>query len=334
MSANALKDKTPLVSIVVPMYNVGSFSIPCVKSLAAQTYPNIEVLIIDDGSTDNTMRLVEKAVGDNRRFKIMHKKNGGLSSARNYGNERSSGDYIMYVDGDDMIDSSAVDQMVGAAMSFNVPFVVGSFEKTPPLETYEMEKGASFEVETGRERLRKLLLLRGESGSACGKLFHRSLISQLVFPEGQLFEDLGVVAGICSHVDRLAFSGSPFYAYVTRPDSITTVRGQGLKHVHDMERAVDAVRKACEKSGLEDELGCFQAMCTLRVAMRVSPNAFNDKEDYISYLRRVRNLASRVARSSLVSRAWRLRCALFTISPKIHNIVYALYGALSGKAIC
>ena len=86
------------------MYNVGEFALPCVRSLLGQTYSNIlEILIVDDDSTDNTVDLIEAAVEGDKRVEILRKENGGLSSARNYGTLQSRGDYLMYVDGDDTL---------------------------------------------------------------------------------------------------------------------------------------------------------------------------------------------------------------------------------------
>lgn len=248
----------PLVSIIVPMYNVGKFALPCVRSLLSQTYPNIEILIVDDGCTDNTIDLIEDTIGDDPRVVIHHKENGGLSSARNYGTQRCRGNYLMYVDGDDLIDPRTIELMVEAALKYQVTLVAGSFAKTPLLENYEIEQAAEFKVESGAERFRKLLLFNGESGSACGKLFARSLIPYLAFPEGQLFEDMGVIASVCSRVGEIAFSDAPFYAYVTRPGSITTFKKQGPKHAQDMDETIETVRLIAG-GGFKDEFECFRA---------------------------------------------------------------------------
>ena len=324
--------ETPLVSVVVPIYNVGSFSLPCVRSLLAQTYPNIEIIIVDDGCTDDTVDLIVSVIGGDPRVEILHKENGGLSSARNYGTQRCRGDYLMYVDGDDLIDPRAVELMVQAALRYHVSFVAGSFAKTPPLESYEMRREPSFTLESGREHLRRLLLLEGESGSAWGKLFARSLIPHLIFPEGQLFEDMGVTAAVCSRVETVAVTAAPLYAYVTRPGSITTIKRQGPKHVRDMDAAIEAVRQVAERD-FEGEFECFRAYCILRVAMRVDLDGFVDRTEGRAYLKYARDLARRASQSSLASRTWRLRCALFALSPKVHNVFYALYAAASGKAI-
>lgn len=332
MVSTASKTEAPLVSIIVPMYNVGKFALPCTRSLLCQTYPNIEILIVDDGCTDGTIDLIEGVVGDDPRVEILHKENGGLSSARNYGTRRCHGDYLMYVDGDDLIDPRAVEFMVQAALRYRVSFVAGSFAKTPPLESYEMRGEPSFTLESGREHLRRFLLLDGESGSAWGKLFARSLVPFLIYPEGQLFEDMGVTSVVCSRVETIAVTDAPFYAYVTRPGSITTLKRQGPKHVRDMVAAIEAVRQVAE-GDFEGEFECFRAYCILRVAMRVDLDAFADRTEGQAYLRYARDLARHASRSPLASRTWRLRCALFALSPKTHNVFYALYAAVSGKAI-
>ncbi len=324
--------QTPLVSIIAPMFNVGTFARPCIKSLLAQTYENVEILVINDGSTDATMDVILDAAGGDPRVRILEKENGGLSSARNFGTKRCTGDYIMYVDGDDLIDPNCVELMVEAATEHDVSLVVGSFAKVPPVEEYEMKQTASFDVESGSERLRRLLLLDGECGSAWGKLYARSLMPLLAYPEGQIFEDLGVTASVFSHVGRVAVTDAPFYAYVTRPNSITTLRKQGPKHVADMDRAVASVHEALD-GAFEREFECFRAYSSLRVAMRIDLHNFEDKNDGRMCVLRARELAKAASRNPLASRTWKLRCALFSASPTLHNVLYSIYGNVSGKVI-
>lgn len=238
----------------------------------------------------------------------------------------------MYVDGDDLIDSRTVELMVEAADKYQVSLVIGSFAKTPVLDSYKMGQNVEFHVESGIEHFRKLLLLSGENGSACGKLFERSLISDLVFPEGQLFEDMGVIANICSKIKKVVFSDACFYAYVTRPGSITTLRKQGSKHAKDMDRTIETVRQFAWPE-FQGEFECFQSFCTLRVAMRVDPDGFDDQAEAQNYLRKARGLAWRASKNPYACSKWRLRCALFSISPRVHNAFYAIYAAISGKAI-
>ena len=324
--------ENPLVSIIVPMYNVGEFARPCVTSLLAQTHKNIEILIVNDGSTDDTVDVIKETAGDDPRIKILDKENGGLSSARNYGTERCSGDYIMYVDGDDLIAPGAVELMVSAATEHGVELVAAAFAKVPPIESYELDADVLFSVESGHERLRRFLLSDGEIGSAWGKLYARSLVPLLKYPEGQIFEDIGIAATVCSKVDKLAASEAPLYAYVTRPNSITTLKKYGPKHVLDMDKAIAMVHEALGGE-MKEEFECYRACSALRVAMRLDVDGFDNREACLAYVRRARELAKAVSRSPLGSRTWKLRCALFAYSPAVHNAMYALYGRVSGKVI-
>ena len=95
---------TPLISIIVPVYNIKEYLPRCVSSLQAQTYPNIEILLLDDGSTDGTGALCDSFLEKDRRIRVFHKKNGGSSSARNLGLTKASGEYIGFVDSDDYVE--------------------------------------------------------------------------------------------------------------------------------------------------------------------------------------------------------------------------------------
>ena len=99
-----------------------------------------------------------------------------------------------------------------------------------------------------------------------------------------------------------------------------------------MDAAIEAVRRVAE-GNFDGEFECFRAYCILRVAMRVDLDSFADRAEGQAYLRLARDLAMRASRNTLASRTWRLRCALFALSPKMHNAFYALYAAISGKAI-
>lgn len=326
--------ENPLVSLIVPMYNVGSFAAPCVRSLLSQTYKNLEILIIDDGSTDDTIDICKTEIGSDSRARVLNKSNGGLSSARNFGTRCCSGDFVMYVDGDDMLDARAVEVMVTAAIENEVDVVTAGFAKVPACPDYAMEGKTFFSIVSGEEKLRELLLLDGESGSAWGKLYSRSLLDYLEYPEGQLFEDMGVTATVFSHLNRVAESRSPLYAYVTRPNSITTQISQGPRHARDMEKTIRRVEgQVATNPRLEEAFYCFEAFCTLRVAMRLSENKFDDPREFEAYIKHARKLSGRAARSPLASKTWRGRCLLYSVSPALHNALYALYGFLTGKVI-
>ena len=117
----------PLVSIIIPSYNIAPYIGHCLKSILVQTYKNLQIIVVNDGSTDETLAVVEKVASDDSRIVIINKPNEGVSVARNYGIEAAAGDYIMFVDGDDWIDENMVESLVDRAIQYNVDFSGAGF---------------------------------------------------------------------------------------------------------------------------------------------------------------------------------------------------------------
>ena len=118
-----------LVSVIVPVYNVGDYLRGCLDSIHQQTYKNFEVLVIDDGSTDGSASICDEFMRDDSRFVVIHKKNGGVSSARNDGLRLAKGKYVIFIDSDDIIDSNYIEAMVDGIELYNVDFVKVRFKR-------------------------------------------------------------------------------------------------------------------------------------------------------------------------------------------------------------
>lgn len=324
--------KTPKVSIVVPMYNVGECAAACLRSLMGQTYKNIEILVVDDGATDNTADICVRTIADDDRVKLVHKENGGLSSARNFGLACATGDFVTFVDGDDVLDERAVGHMVALAQKTGAPLVTCEYKKIDSTENFGCQEIGEGKIVSGDELLGMLLLLNGESGSACAKLYARELFPLLAFPEGQLFEDFGVEATVFSSVDKACISGAELYGYLAREGSITTNKKYEDKHLIGMESSLSVVRAlVSNKPELNEAFMCFEAFCSLRVASRLDLSKCDDKVRARAYISDARKRCRVISRSPLVSKVWRMRCRLFAFSPVLHNAVYCLYGKLTGK---
>lgn len=326
--------ETPKVSIVVPMYNVGECAAACLRSLMGQTYKNIEIVVVDDGATDDTADICARTIADDDRVKFVHKENGGLSSARNFGLARATGDFVTFVDGDDVLDKWAVGHMVALAQKTGVPLVTCDYEKINTTEGFECQEFGESRVVSGDELLEMMLRLNGEPGSAWGKLYSRELVPLLAFPIGQLFEDFGVEATIFAHIDKACVSGSKLYGYLARDGSITTVKRYGDKHLDGMESSLSVVRGVVNsKPALKDAFSCFEAFCSLRVASRLDLSKCVDKERAKAYIAEARKCCRIASSNPLSSKTWQMRCKLFAFSPLLHNLAYRLYGKLTGKVV-
>lgn len=183
-----LKDK-PLdmdkVSIIVPVYNVESYLVKCIESILGQTYKNFEVIIVDDGSRDNSGLLGDQLSREDDRIHVIHKKNGGLSSARNEGLKNARGKWIMFVDSDDYLSIDCLNSLVFAAKDtesqISVCNMVRVFENAPDQPFYAPVNSQT--VLDGIKRFRTL-----EQPSVCNKLFKADLLENIEFPEGKFMK--------------------------------------------------------------------------------------------------------------------------------------------------
>lgn len=181
----------PLISVIIPVYNIIDCLPRCVESVCAQTYRNLEILLVDDGSTDGTEQLCDSLAGEDERIRVFHKKNGGSSSARNLGICQSHGEYLGFVDSDDYIEPDMYERLVAAVLKSGADIaqigrdeVDENGEKLPDICTPPKEECFL----DSRDFLRELLLHKGDC-SFCTKLMKRELFAEEKFPEGVLNED-------------------------------------------------------------------------------------------------------------------------------------------------
>lgn len=183
--------ESPLITVIVPVYNIMEYLPRCVDSICGQTYEKLEILLVDDGSTDGTGALCDELAAKDARIRVFHQQNGGSSSARNLGLDHASGEYIGFVDSDDYIDKNMYRNLYDAIVTYDVRVAqIGRDERdeqgnrlpdicVPPRKAERIGN---------RDFLKELLMHRGDC-SFCTKLFHRSILETRHFPVGALNED-------------------------------------------------------------------------------------------------------------------------------------------------
>ena len=214
------------ISVIVPVYNSIDCLERCVRSLCGQTCVNLEILLVDDGSTDGTDRLCERLAAEDRRIRVRHKENGGASSARNAGLSIASGDYIGFVDSDDYIDSYVYEELLHALEEREYPVAQISRDEVDeegrrlPDVCVPPEKERFCDSETF---IRELLLHQGDS-SFCTKLFPREIFAEHRFPEGELNEDFRLLLEILQEIPGIGILPRQGYHVVCRQESTTRKR--------------------------------------------------------------------------------------------------------------
>ena len=213
-----------LVSIIIPGYNVENYVSECFESLRAQTYQNLELIFIDDGSTDKTGGLFDEFAHGIKNATVIHQKNAGLSAARNAGLALAHGEYVMFLDSDDYLANDAVEYLVGLVQKHNSKLAI-----CPHSEKYENGELRDFntaKLRTGEwsieETLYNCINERGSNLQVASKLFAKELFDGVSFPIGKLHEDVGVLYRAVLNCDtKVVFGSKPKYFYNIRGNSIT-----------------------------------------------------------------------------------------------------------------
>lgn len=220
-------NEKPLVSVIVPVYNAEHCVSDCVESILAQTYVNLEVLLIDDGSTDNTLDLLNRIASKDSRVRVLTKHNGGVSSARNLGLDNALGDFFGFVDADDTVEPDMFEVLLSACLNTGSEVACCGFNR----ESRESRFSACRKDGTPSLMNREEFLLGVITGSKdgrliggylCNKLFAKSLLQRARLEVGRVIcEDLLYVLGVGQHVDKACCVSGAFYNYNVTAGSAT-----------------------------------------------------------------------------------------------------------------
>lgn len=212
-----------MISVIVPIYKVEPYLHQCVDSILNQTYTNLEVILVDDGSPDNCGAICDEYAAKDARVKVIHKPNGGLSDARNAGLEIAKGAYYYFVDSDDMLPAHSVQTMYDLMHQHDGDMVIGGFERF-----YDETEEVFFSTES--EGLTTHVFSREEAFhdfyrdgcQAWAVLYKRCIHENIRFPKGEINEDEAIVFSILENCDRVVVTNRVVYSYRNREESITT----------------------------------------------------------------------------------------------------------------
>ncbi len=213
----------PVISVIVPVYNVAKILERCINSIRKQVYPNLEIILIDDGSTDMSGTFCDVFAKQDRRIKVIHQANQGLSAARNAGLKLATGKWVTFVDSDDSIRPEMIDLLHRLCFQNKTKMsICGFFEvKSEGEGKIQPATQTQEKVLDTMDCLKAMLCEDGFSMSAWGKLYARELFDLVRFPEHRLYEDVGTTYQLVLQCDRIAVSSAKAYNYYQTPGSIT-----------------------------------------------------------------------------------------------------------------
>lgn len=214
-----------LISIIVPIYKVEKYLNRCIDSILNQSYKNIEVILVDDGSPDNCGKICDEYLLKDNRIRVIHKENGGLSSARNAGLDIATGDYIGFVDSDDWIEPKMYETLIENVIKYNAQISVGGvvdlLEEGNKYTSIKSTFDGNIKIEclNKEDAMKKFFL---GSWSAWDKIYKREVHEKIRFPEGEINEDEAIAMQILDNCEKIVYTNEVFYNYIKRSDSITT----------------------------------------------------------------------------------------------------------------
>lgn len=319
----------PLISVIVPVYNIEKYLERCVNSIREQTYTNLEILLVDDGSTDGSGAICDKFAEEDDRIRVFHKENGGSSSARNLGIAEAKGEYLGFVDSDDYVSANMYELLVGAINEFQAEVAqVGRDEIdeegkrlpdicVPPKQKVFIES---------KDFLRELLMHRGDC-SFCTKLVKKSLFENGTFPLGELNEDFRLFVSFLDKIQGVVSLPQQTYHVFYRIGSNTRKEDKNafsrvfMDNVNNADRAEKIVaEKFPELQSVAFRFGMFQRMdyfLHIPVTQMSKENA-----QYVAICRYVRKNWWKAVKNEFLTAKNKVYLTLFAVAPKTVRVIH------------
>lgn len=328
-------ENTPLISVIVPVYKVEALLPRCVDSIRSQTYRNLEIILVDDGSPDNCGALCDGYAREDERIKVIHKPNGGLSDARNAGIDIARGEYLGFVDSDDWIEPDMYGTLLCAALREDVKLVCcGRYDVYEGIDRTVGLCPAKDEVISGEDLARRIFVWEGIDSAAWDKLYHRSLFREIRYPFGKICEDLPTTYRIGLDAGRVAMVAKPFYNYFHRAGSITTGKMSDAR-LHVLEHTA-FILEDVEKNhpALLEHARYFRIRQVADLLQLIEITESSVRENYLGTAALLRQELRRELKTVLGSDvfAGRKRAEILLMLSRVYRALRSLYHKLGRRA--
>ena len=212
-----------LISIIIPVYNVEQYLDRCIESVVQQTYKNIQVILVDDGSTDKSGKMCDEWAKNDKRITVIHKKNGGLSSARNAGIQKATGDYIGFVDSDDWISLDMYRTLFDLCEKYNADIACGEITPKPDVKRSVKNSGVEIKQYSSNEYAKKYFKIGSQKTVhyAVNKLYKSQVAKKIIYPVGLIDEDVEGFAIALINSERIVTTSKIVYYYWQNEKSIS-----------------------------------------------------------------------------------------------------------------
>lgn len=264
----------PEISVIVPVYKAEQYLERCVKSILEQTYQNFELILVDDGSPDNSPSLCDEWAKNDNHIYVIHKENGGASSARNAGLKIAKGNWIAFADSDDWLDRTALKTLYDLANQYNVPMAIGGMRVVQKYTDASIVMKQNAKVLSNADLMSRFFRLNGEpdTHSVCATLIRRDILEDYYFIEGKMNEDVEACYYLARKCETAVYTDAPLYNYFKNIEGVTNSRFNKKKL--DLLDIWDIIQKQVEQFTPEYsyacEMNCKRARFTLLTQMSLN----------------------------------------------------------------
>ena len=316
-----------LISVIVPVYNIEKYVGKAIETIIGQTYGDLEIILVDDGSTDKSGEICEHYAGKDDRIVVVHQENGGLSKARNTGTRIAKGDAIAYIDGDDYIHPCYFEILAKNLTEHNADISVCGMQVVSENEYEELThskdvENAAVEI-SAEEALEGMLSQKRFSLSSCAKLYKRKIAQSHYFPEQELFEDYYTVYRFFTEADAVTYTDAGLYYYLKRAGSITKKKysHQMMDYIKHGEQVIDHVKQSGQQL-MDAAISRLVWACFYIVTHIDDSSKYREDEEYCwNYIKKYR---TKVIRDNSAVKKEKMLCALSMFGKKPLKLVYKM----------
>lgn len=317
-----------MIDIIVPVYNTAEYIDRCLKSILNQTYKELNIILVDDGSTDKSGVICDEYAEKYASVTVYHKTNGGLSSARNYGIDHSTAEYVAFVDCDDYLNKNWYENLYQAMRRHNADMVSAGATLVYDKSNSGAEDDLTHQIkseEVGKaEVYRRMFAQLDIDVSVCTKLFKRKIFESIRFPLGELYEDMQIIGDIVEACGIIAVVHDKGYFYYQRQGSIMygDMDAKRMKLVTCMENWYDRMKKAYPEAAEAARTRCIR--CYIHVYNRA---IFDDryKREAKELCRKIKNERAYVAKSQYMKKHEMIAVWLIMINTAVYKLFLKIY---------
>lgn len=324
-----IKQNNDLVSVIVPVYNIGAIMLNrCIESIISQTYCNLEIILIDDGSTDDSGKICDVWQARDERIKVIHRTNGGLSAARNTGTKNANGKYIVFVDSDDWIEDEMIELLYQAIIKTQSDLAICGIMSTNGSKKVELPWYQVSCVLNKEDAYKELIENERITSHAWNKMFKFEIIHQVPFPEGKLYEDIRMMHKVFRMCDQIAIVEEYLYNYYRRTNSIASSSNlyNKLEFVAAFQERYEYVKKITPQYA---EKVLSQIASSISLSLVQNKFSKNDKKKHVKDLKEMQVFLRRKdvydAVRKFCTRNVRVYYYLAMVCPRECNTIYRFF---------